>query len=231
MQIIPVIDLAGGVVVRAVRGERSRYRPIESALCRSHAAEVVAPILLDYCASRILYVADLDALCGGPIQQALLMRLLGRLPAIDVWLDAGFRDATAAQSLVESLGEHGPRLRPVFASEALPDAAVARACLQDSGRAILSLDRRGDALLDPADCWATPGIWPQQIIVMTLERVGSGEGPDLGTLGAIRRQKPAASVIGAGGVRSDADIVAAADAGAAGWLVASAVHDMTISAR
>lgn len=231
MQIIPVIDLAGGVVVRAVRGERSRYRPIESTLCRSHAAEVVAPILLDYCASRILYVADLDALCGGRVQQTLLMHLLGRLPAVDVWLDAGFRDAAASQSLVESLGEYGQRLRPVFASEALADAAVARVCLQDSDLAILSLDRRGNALLDPAACWITPEIWPRRIIVMTLERVGSGEGPDLGTLGAIRRQKPAASVIGAGGVRCDADIAAAADAGAAGWLVASAAHDMTMSAR
>lgn len=231
MQIIPVIDLADGVVVRAVRGERSRYRPIESSLCGSHVADVVAPILLDYCASRILYVADLDALRGGRVQLELLSRLLERLPGIALWLDAGFRDAAAARALVESLGEHGGRVLPVFASEALPDATTARASLQGSGRAILSLDRRGDELLDPAACWTTPEIWPQQIIVMTLERVGSGEGPDLGTLGAIRRQKPAASVIGAGGVRCDADIAAAADAGAAGWLVASAAHDMTISAR
>lgn len=231
MQVIPVIDLAMGVVVRARRGERSRYRPIESALCRSHEADVVAPILLDYCASRILYVADLDALGGGPLQQASLLRLLEHLPGITLWLDAGFRNAAAARALVDSLGETGRRVQPVFASEALPDAATASACLQDSGRAILSLDRRGEQQLDPAACWNTPEIWPQRIIVMTLERVGSGEGPDLSTLGSILRRKPAVSAIGAGGVRSEADIAAAADAGATAWLVASAVHDMSLGAR
>ena len=34
MLLIPVIDLLDGQVVRGVRGERARYRPIESALCR-----------------------------------------------------------------------------------------------------------------------------------------------------------------------------------------------------
>lgn len=231
MHIIPVIDLASGAVVRAVRGERSRYRPIESALCKSHDAEVVAPILLDYCASRMLYVADLDALCGRQAQQPLLASLLARLPGISLWLDAGFRDVVAARQLVASLGEQGRRVRPVFASEALPDIATAQGCLQDSSRAILSLDRRGDEVLDPAGCWTTPALWPRQLIMMTLERVGSRDGPDLDTLGAIRMQRPDASVIGAGGVRTDADLAAAAAAGAAGWLVASAVHDMTISAR
>jgi phosphoribosylformimino-5-aminoimidazole carboxamide ribotide isomerase len=35
MRIIPVVDLQNGVVVRAVKGERERYLPLESALCRS----------------------------------------------------------------------------------------------------------------------------------------------------------------------------------------------------
>ena len=61
---------------------------------------------------------------------------------------------------------------------------------------------------------------------MTLDRVGSFDGPDLDMLAQVRsRAGPARSVIGAGGVRSVADLAAAARAGADAWLVATALHD------
>jgi phosphoribosyl isomerase A len=66
------------------------------------------------------------------------------------------------------------------------------------------------------------------VIVMTLERVGSGAGPDLGTLKDVQALAPAARLVGAGGLRSMADLALAAEAGAAAWLVASALHDLQI---
>lgn len=231
MRIIPVIDLANGVVVRAVRGERGRYRPIESALCRSHDPAVVAPILLKHAASSTLYIADLDALTGGAAQVEALGALLQRLPGTEVWLDAGFRDATAVTQLRRVLGAHGRQLTPVFASEALPDQSTARACLADRVRSLLSLDTRGDIRLDPAGCWQTPSLWPERIIVMTLEKVGAGEGPAVDTLRAVRAMAPEATLIGAGGLRDDTDAARMAEEGAAAWLVASALHDLKLSRR
>lgn len=60
MQLIPVIDLMAGQVVRGVRGERSAYRPIRSSLCESSAPLALAPRLLERAASDTLYIADLD---------------------------------------------------------------------------------------------------------------------------------------------------------------------------
>jgi phosphoribosylformimino-5-aminoimidazole carboxamide ribotide isomerase len=229
MQVIPVIDLLAGQVVRAVRGERSAYRPVHSALCVGSEPLVVARALLDYTGSDILYIADLDALTGGAPQVGILAALVAALPATAIWLDGGFRDTPAFTALVQQLGADGGRVVPVFASESLASPQAARDALIDTAGAILSLDRRGEQFLDPAACWTDASLWPARVIVMTLERVGAFAGPDLGVLAAIRRRAPGAMLIGAGGIRDEADLEAAAAAGADAWLVASALHDRRLA--
>ncbi|MEP6873193.1 MAG: HisA/HisF-related TIM barrel protein [Burkholderiales bacterium] len=230
MTLIPVIDLLKGQVVRGVRGDRQAYRPVESALCASSDPVAVATMLVDHCAAQQLYVADLDALMGGRPQHEVLRALLRALPGIELWLDAGFVDADAAAALRAQLAADSARIVPVFASETLRSRDALEDCLArfGAGGAVLSLDRRGGQRLDPAGCWEAQSLWPQRVIVMTLERVGSGAGPDLETMAGLHRQAPATTLIGAGGVRSLADLERALDAGAGAWLVASALHDLQL---
>jgi phosphoribosylformimino-5-aminoimidazole carboxamide ribotide isomerase len=229
--LIPVIDLMDGQVVRGMGGQRATYKPIVSALCQSSDPVVVGRILATHCAAAHLYVADLDALTGGRLQTAVLQRLLLALPDVqEIWLDGGFADAAAVAELAQELGALAPRVRPVFASESLRSRAALAACFAQHPQGLLSLDRRGDERLDPAGCWDAPALWPQRVIVMTLERVGSGRGPDLQTLAEVQARAPGAQLIGAGGLRSPADLAAAESAGAAGWLVASALHDLQLPA-
>lgn len=232
MNLIPVIDLLKGQVVRAVRGDRKTYQPIVSALCASSDPVTVARILCEHCAAKQLYVADLDALQGGAPQVAVVRQLLQALPGVELWLDAGFADAPQARALWGELGALAERTVFVFASESLRSREALRACFKpDSTEStpwrppILSLDRRDGRRLDAAGCWELPALWPQRVIVMTLERVGSGAGPDLQTLREVAARSPATQLIGAGGVRSPADLALAREAGASGWLVASALHD------
>jgi phosphoribosylformimino-5-aminoimidazole carboxamide ribotide isomerase len=226
MTVIPVIDLLQGQVVRAVRGERQHYRPIDSALCASSDPRTVARILCEHCAAQQLYVADLDALQGGAGQVAVVRQLLEALPGIELWLDAGFADVSQARALDAALGPLAQRLVPVFGSESLRSRAALEACFTASGRGILSLDRRNGERLDAAGCWDTPELWPSRVIVMTLERVGSGAGPDLDTLRQLAARSPRTRLIGAGGIASTADLTRAGAAGASAWLVASALHDL-----
>ncbi|HWH83673.1 MAG TPA: HisA/HisF-related TIM barrel protein [Burkholderiaceae bacterium] len=233
MTLIPVIDLLKGQVVRGVRGDRQAYRPIESALCASSDPRSVATRLVDHCAARALYAADLDAIMGGVAQTAALREVLDALPGTELWLDAGFADAAAAAALIASLAPHAARVRPVFGTESLASAAAWDDCLArfgaaGAGAAVLSLDRRDGVRLDAAGCWERPDAWPEQVIVMTLERVGSGAGPDLDTIAALHRRSPATALVGAGGVRDAADLQRGASAGAAAWLVASALHDLQL---
>lgn len=230
MTLIPVIDLLKGQVVRGVRGDRQAYRPIESALCASSEPRVVASVLVDHCAARQLYVADLDALMGGEPQRDVLRELLATLPGIELWLDAGFADADAASELGSQLAPYATRIVPVFGSESLRSRAALEACRRQFGAmgAVLSLDRRDGQRLDRAGCWDAVSLWPQRVIVMTLERVGSGAGPDLQTMAELHAAAPATTLIGAGGVRKPDDLANAQAAGASAWLVASALHDLQL---
>ena len=225
MLVIPVIDLLQGQVVRAVRGERQSYRPIASTLCNGSEPVRVARALGAHCATGRLYVADLDALGGRAPQVATLRALLRALPGLELWLDAGFTDAAAARALVAQVDSDAGRIVPVFGSETLRSADALRECFGSPDAGVLSLDRRDGRRLDASGAWDSPERWPKRVIVMTLERVGSGEGPDLETMRALQARSPATEFIGAGGIRDAADLAAARVSGAFAWLVASALHD------
>ncbi|MDM0103501.1 HisA/HisF-related TIM barrel protein [Variovorax sp. J22R24] len=226
MNLIPVIDLMQGQVVRAVRGNRQAYRPIESRLCHGSDPVTVAKILCDHCATRQLYVADLDALLGRSGQTEVLRTLLQAMPGLELWLDAGFANAGSADALLLALGAAARQVVPVFGSESLASREALERCFGGSNSdGVLSLDRRDGQHLDAAGCWDAPALWPRRVIVMTLERVGAGAGPDLETLADVRRRSPATFFVGAGGIRNQGDLDAASDAGAGAWLVASALHD------
>jgi len=224
MHIVPVIDLQGGHVVRAVRGERHAYRPIVSALCASSDPLVVAPIVLAHCRARTLYVADLDAIAGRPAHVELIACMLAALPGVALWLDAGCGDRAAARRLIDALGADA--VTAVYGSESI----VSRAALAECRDGILSLDERGGRRLDPAGCWDAPELWPKTVIAMTLDRVGAATGPDLETLARLRKRAPHVQWVGAGGIRDASDLDAARDAGAFAWLVASALHDLRLPA-
>lgn len=234
MQVVPVIDLMQGQVVRGVRGERRHYRPIVSRLVDGSAPCNVARALLAAVTvpaegERALYVADLDAIQGGAVQVEVLRALLLEDPARTLWVDAGFAAPAAVADLRGALGAAAARLRPVYGSESLASPAALRQLAADPA-AILSLDSRLEQPLDPSGSWQRPADWPRTVVVMTLDRVGAGSGPDLETFARLRALAPDRAWIGAGGVRHRQDLRAAAAAGASGWLVASALHDGTLDA-
>jgi len=225
-----VLDLAGGQVVRGVRGERAAYRPIVSRLVAGSDPVAIAAALLATQVpdgpARPLYVADLDAIQGRAPQLESLRRLLAL--RLELWLDAGLPGPAAAAALLRAFGADAGRVRLVYGSESLAAGAPIEDLAGDP-RAILSLDCRLERPLDPAGLWRRPALWPRTLIAMTLDRVGAAAGPDLATLARLRALAPDRAWIGAGGVRDAADLRAAASAGATGWLVASALHDGTLA--
>jgi phosphoribosylformimino-5-aminoimidazole carboxamide ribotide isomerase len=219
LQVIPVIDLKGGEVVRARMGDRASYRPIESPLSpTSDPIDVVRGLLAVY-PFPTLYVADLDAIQGIGDNLPALRRIRSEAPALRMWIDNGAADLSALEALSGAgLGE------PVIGSESQRDGALI-ARHTDSMRVVLSLDFRGRAFQGPEEILAEPGRWPRRVIVMTLARVGSGGGPDLERFAAIRSIAEGRETYAAGGVRDGADLSALKAAGAAGALIATALHD------
>ena len=64
----------------------------------------------------------------------------------------------------------------------------------------------------------------REAIVLDLARVGSGAGPDVALVRELSARFPELELLAGGGVRDAADLRALAEAGAAGALVATAVH-------
>lgn len=223
MLLIPVIDLKGGIVVHARRGARESYAPLASPLCASAQAVDVAAGFLALAPFRALYVADIDAITGAG-DNAPVVAALGRaFPKVELWVDAGEARAEAVRARAAAgLGTS------VVGTESLGEGLDARELLRAG--AILSLDHDGTGPLGPRAVHEDASLWPERVIVMTLARVGSGEGPDLDALRRVRARRPDIAVYAAGGVRGPQDLDALAAAGAAGVLVASALHDGRIDA-
>ena len=219
MEIIPVLDLKGGVVVRARMGERHLYAPIATPLAATSDPLDVARGLLAVHPFATLYVADLDAIEGRGDNSAALRQIKLGCPGLSLWVDNGIADASAAGRWLDAgLGSL------VLGSETQADAALVRGLAADD-RIILSLDFRGDEFQGPSEILDEPSAWPARVIAMTLARVGSGAGPDVERLAATQRIAAGRRIYAAGGVRDAADLAALARAGIAGALVATALHD------
>jgi phosphoribosylformimino-5-aminoimidazole carboxamide ribotide isomerase len=263
MQVIPVADIRGGAAVAAVRGDRARYRPIETPLAASADPVDVALGLRTLFPFASLYVADLDGIEGRGPDIATQRRLGDAWPGAELWIDDGAAGAhNDGLGLPPTLALPTGGREPVAShpSDAIPPPLWGRLgggesqCAQSSiahvigsesmssleayerardtagASAILSLDFRGDAFVGPRELLTTPALWPKRLIAMTLARVGSGEGPDLERLRSIIVRANGRDVYAAGGVRNLADLVALRAIGAAGALVATALHTGKITA-
>jgi len=220
MEVIPVIDLKRGEVVRARAGRRDEYQPLKPS---SVPAEVVAGLLRLF-PFRRCYAADLDAIERHGEHDAVLQTLAAVHKNLEFWVDNGIGDAAAAEAwLARGIGTL------VLGSESQAGTAILHA-LAGHPRVVLSLDFRDDAFLGPGAILEDPRLWPPRVIVMTLSRVGAGQGPDLDRLADIRRRAPGRRVYAAGGVRNAADLTALSGIGVAGALVATALHSGAITA-
>ncbi|ACB79949.1 histidine biosynthesis protein [Methylorubrum populi BJ001] len=217
-RLIPVIDLRHGRVVRARAGERDAYAPIDTPLARGSKPADIARGLLEAVGGDRLYVADLDAIMDGTEPDRASLEAVARAcPGVTLWVDAGFSDLSGLERFVHSGLGH-----PVIGSESQRDAALVRAL---GDRAVLSLDCRGETRLGPDILHDDAEAWPEEVIVMTLARVGTGTGPDLFGVSRVVALGENRRIYAAGGVRGPEDVARLREAGAAGALVASAIHD------
>ncbi|MGH6927819.1 MAG: HisA/HisF-related TIM barrel protein, partial [Dongiaceae bacterium] len=224
MDVIPVIDLKAGQVVHAQRGDRDTYRPVQSQICRgSEPLDVVAGILAVF-PFRMMYIADLDAIQGHGSNATAIRSIRQNFPSLRLWVDGGLNDPrTCRDWLSQGLGDL------VLGSEAQHDSTILGTFADDAyRRVILSADYKDGRFLGPVGLLDAQRDWPDRIIVMTLSRVGSGDGPDLEILQHWRAIAPGKQIFAAGGVRGGEDLLELANGGISGVLVATALHERRI---
>lgn len=221
MQVIPVIDLMNGLVVHAMKGERRHYRPIrDSRLAPDPAPEAVIDALLAFYPFRQIYLADLDALTGGPAQTKLILHLVRRYKEIEWWLD----DGGIGMKLT------GGQVRQVIGTESMgAETAHAVSWRQND---VLSIDYRcGELLGCLPSGWQERMAQPDTVIHMNLDYVGSTEGPDWCGIQQLVTERPDCRVVASGGVRGRADLKRLDAMGVWGVMLATALHNGSLSAE
>ncbi|WP_305907588.1 HisA/HisF-related TIM barrel protein [Methylomarinum sp. Ch1-1] len=211
MQIIPVLDLKDGCVVNARHGDRDHYRPLSSPLCSSSSLFAVIEAFLDLHDFGTFYIADLNAITASGDNQSLIDRLIKHYRDIEFWLDNGSR--------MSALQNNTSNLKTVIGSESQHQVTT-----KPETDFILSLDFKAEQKLGNRELFSAPQLWPQQIIIMTLNKVGSHSGPDFAKLHEYRQRHPDKNFIAAGGIRNAADLVRLESIGIDKALVASALH-------
>jgi len=242
VNIVPVIDLCDGVVVRGVAGKRATYLPVDSVLAGDARPSSVARAFAAGFPFDAVYVADLDAIAGRePAWDVYRTIAACGLP---VWLDAGIRDPRQAAALLRFVREADTMRGLVVGLETLvgPDTLAALVGAIGSDRTVFSLD------LFEGRAWRARSDWHRQappkilddalragvrrFLVLDLARVGGGRGVGTETICRdLRRKAPGAWIAAGGGVRGVEDVRTIARAGCDAVLVASALHDGRLTAE
>jgi HisA/HisF family protein len=229
MRVVPVIDLKGGTAVHAVRGERERYRPVRGVIGGGD-PRLLARAFRSELGLEELNVADLDAIAGAAGNDPPIATLAREAR---VMVDAGVSEPERARALLD-VGVQ----RVVVGTETLADADALERLPPE---VVVSVDLREGRTLSPDPRLAGLPAFdavaylhragPRELIVLDLARVGSGAGPDVGLIARIHKAFPDLELLAGGGVRDARDLRALADAGAAGALVATALHSGVIGRR
>ena len=213
MKLIPAIDLMGGMVVQAQGGIRHKYRPLCTDFFTNATPIKVIQTLLKFIDTDIIYLADLDAIGKQGNHYDLIVEISRHFPKIEIWLDIG-------------IGKYAE-----FTSPTMPSSVVAvvgtETLDEDLDRFadkhyVLSLDFKNGALIGH-DVLTQIRHWPSRVIALSLDRIGSQQGPDLDRLKQLRSCYEGELYAG-GGVRNQDDLKVLSDIGVAGALVADALY-------
>jgi phosphoribosylformimino-5-aminoimidazole carboxamide ribotide isomerase len=226
---IPAVDLLGGRVVRLEQGcyDRVTAYPVGPvALARTYAGA----------GAPWLHVVDLDAARSGgrSPEHAGLLRELRAVPGLRIQLGGGLRGEADIRAVLGGLAD-----RVIVGTLAAAEPDLVGRLAADTGRVVVALDcldgrvrTHGwleDARLDPADMVARlSGAGARDFLVTGIDRDGTGRGPDLELIAALRRGVPGL-LLAAGGVGSTADVGAAVAAGADAVIVGRALLDGAFS--
>jgi len=224
MKIIPVIDLKDGIVVAAQQGKRNSYQAIESTLSDSYTIEKIIDGFLSVHAFNILYIADLNAITNTGDNQKIIDSVIKQYCNIEFWIDNG-------KKVDQILKTANLKYKAILGSE--NQTSINQNQVNSlAGNYILSLDFFPDiGYTGPKNLLTDPTLWPENIIIMSLDHVGAHSGPDIKRLNNFSKKNTDKNFIAAGGVRNENDLLTLKEIGINHALVASALHSGEINAK
>ena len=211
MDIIPVLDILNNNVVKAIKGDRAKYEPINYKLYNStEPIEIIRQLSKRY-SPNIIYIADLDAISQKSVDHKLFNTILNIFPKIDFWIDTGMNKIRLTKKFKNYM--------PIFCSENSKGFDLKES---KNKSYICSLDFNGD-FLGSRPIYKHKRYLPEKIIIMDLLQVGSKDNFNYNIAKKFIRNDKKDYYI-AGGIKKVLDIKKAKKIGAKGVLVSSILH-------
>jgi len=228
MKVIPVIDVLNDVAVHGIRGERERYQPLKSTLCKS-ADPLDIALTFESLGFSSLYLADLDAILGKSANFNIYRQIMTQT-RLDLMVDAGIADITRAEVLATEVS------KIVIGSETLNSLDFLGQAVKAFGedKVVVGIDLKKGKVLSVSEAIASMDavsfaqklarIGIRQIIILDLDRVGTEHGINLTVLKKIL-EKTGVEVLVGGGIRSIQELEELRKLGVSGALVATILHN------
>ncbi len=235
LQLVPVIDLLNGHVVRGIAGNRDHYQHNVSCLLEGSSPVPTALAFKEKFNVDAIYVADLDGLEGRGVSEEVIRELAET--GLKLTVDAGVTTAAMANRLLE-LGV-AEVVVPLESLETLSSLSEILDAI-DPERTVFSLDiKNGKALGKVAEqsnvheiAMEAINLGVRQTIVLDLAGVGCSQGVLTSDLcHELKVATPDVRIWSGGGVRNIEDIAVLEESLLDGVLVASALHDGAIESH
>lgn len=223
MEIIPVIDIRQGQVVHAVEGQRQQYLPLKTSLSENICPENIVQAFIDSYAFKTIYIADLDAIEGHPCNDHLICQLHDKFKSLAFWVDQGIASTNKLNNL--------SRWQHVIGSETNIPPETLSEVITLAPDVILSLDFQANIFKGNQDLLKNIKLWPDKIIIMSLARVGSNNGPDYELVSRFKSIADDKKIYVAGGIRNESDLQLLDNMNIDGVLIATALHTKQISSE
>lgn len=245
MRVIPVIDVRQGQVVHAIQGEREHYRPVTSVLTDSAEPRAVAAAFRDKLGLSEVYVADLDTIQAAhsgrwalSTRHREVLTSLAQQEGLHLLVDAAAADVPSALEVLATGAS-----KAIIGAETLSawEAIFTLPATLPIGRLVFSLDMRAGRVL--SRCPQLAALSPlealeqcaqagwREVILLDLERVGTGAGVDRALIAAARERLPDLTLLIGGGIRNRDELHDLKALGVAAALIATALHQGTITAE
>ena len=229
MKIIPVIDVLNGIAVHGIRGERKRYQPLKSLLCKS-ADPIEIASAFESLGFSSLYLADLDAILGKTADFSVYRQIMTET-SLDLMVDAGVADIAKAREVMDTGVS-----KIVVGSETLRSLDFVSQAVSAFGedKIVVSIDQKGGKVLSASDSIALmdtvsfaqklASLGVRQIILLDLDRVGTEHGINRTVLRTLLEQTRVEVLVG-GGIRSLQELEQLRTLEVSGALVATVLHN------
>jgi phosphoribosylformimino-5-aminoimidazole carboxamide ribotide isomerase len=215
IEVIPVLDIMGGLVVHAIAGRREEYKPLkESVLADKPDPHLILKNLKNM-GFKTVYIADLDAIMGRGGNSYVIH--VAETLNFNVLADVG----RVGLSLTDT-----DKISYVIGTEYMryPNE------LELLNGRVVSLDMYGGEVLFSNTRRSVDEVIEdlrmvefRKVLVIDLSRVGTGSGVNKAIISELIRYFPGKLIVG-GGVREEGDILYLRDVGVVGVLVATAIH-------